>query len=145
MPALTPERIATVQRYLDEGKSRNRIRQLTGIGRHTIDEIADGREQFGRPEYHRCPECGRKVVLPCIACREERFAKAKPGESNEPERDHPEGMRLKKEHRKRYRKVKQWREAMPKPDDKELSADHPLRNAGGSETDRTAGNPESRS
>jgi len=67
---------------------------------------------YRRP-FERCPVCGGRVQLPCIACivrRLERPIRWRP------DRYEPLELALEDEHRKRYIKVKEWRERQDDPD-----------------------------
>lgn len=71
--------VETVQRMLANDISQREIARLTGISRDTIRRIFKGEWQ-PRPEpvaapfvlthsVGRCPTCGGRVRLPCLACR----------------------------------------------------------------------------
>jgi len=78
-----------VKRLAEQGLSRRKIAQKTGFARDTVRKILDGR----RPDYdalrrerlaeqggpleeplfsgpiERCPTCGGRVYMPCVACK----------------------------------------------------------------------------
>ena len=73
-----------IERLLGEGNiSQRKIAARLGVSRGTVNAIARGK----RPDYRarrrqrdddfiapsgpvaRCPTCGAKVVMPCLACR----------------------------------------------------------------------------
>ncbi len=61
------------------GWSRRQIAKKVGVSRGSVNAIANGnRGHFGRqpmegsdagPQVARCPQCGVRVILPCVACR----------------------------------------------------------------------------
>ncbi len=81
------EKVEEIRRLLaDEAWSHRRIAVALGVGRSTVGRIARGeyapastdpeedeeeRELFAPPSgpHRRCPRCGAKVQLPCLACR----------------------------------------------------------------------------
>lgn len=80
--------VLEVKRLLDEGQlSRRSIAKKLGVGRATVQAIANGkrglhgREPTGdrlHPDAQmppsRCPGCGKLVVLPCLYCRVQAYA-----------------------------------------------------------------------
>ena len=81
---IDPAIVRQVERLLGEGRySQRKIARMTGVSRDTVHAIASGK----RPDYearqqeaaergdapfsgppHRCPGCGRLVLMPCLAC-----------------------------------------------------------------------------
>lgn len=72
--------IDQVVRLLDDGRTSQReIARRLRISRALISDIANGRRgRYGRPhaaaltelpQVVRCPACGVRVELPCVACR----------------------------------------------------------------------------
>jgi len=124
---LPDKRIKEVMWLLDAGKhSQRQIAKITGISRVVIHRIASGKrklrptvknatwdeDRYKRP-FERCPICGNRVQLPCIACIVKRLDKEK---THRWERPEPLELALEDEHRKRYIKVKAWRERQDDPD-----------------------------
>jgi hypothetical protein len=75
--------VSEVERLLDEGRlSQRKIDSQTGVSRGTVNAIALGKrtlqeprrleldEDFFAPDapIARCPTCGAKVRMPCLAC-----------------------------------------------------------------------------
>lgn len=91
---LTLGKVLEVQKLLCLGMSQRRVASKLGIGRATVGSIASGkrglhgREQSScekgcRDHLHeltgdfvRCPECGAKVLLPCVRCNAHRFRRS---------------------------------------------------------------------
>jgi len=135
---LSDERIKEVMRLLDAGKhSQRKIAKITGISRIVIHRIASGKrklrpvtknatwdeDRYKRP-FERCPICGGRVQLPCIACVVRRLDKGRTLRVDGPE---PLELALEDEHRKRYVKVKEWRERQDDPDFSELPEEWPFK------------------
>lgn len=70
-----------VRRLLVEGRlSQRQIARRTGVSRGTVAAIASGRRQrpaeepggppggYPRGKPVRCPGCGARVQMPCLAC-----------------------------------------------------------------------------
>jgi len=68
------------------GHNKTEISRMTGISRTTIYAVLSGKRKLRRPKVVadatnlvfrgpvlRCPKCGRKVFLPCVACRIEKM------------------------------------------------------------------------
>jgi hypothetical protein len=84
--------VGEIRVLLGEGKlSQRSIAARLGVSRGTVSAIALGK----RPDYEarrrrgndlippsgiprRCPECGRRVQMPCLACYLERRATGSP-------------------------------------------------------------------
>jgi len=124
---LPNERIKEVMRLLDAGgHSQRQIAKITGVSRIVIYRIASGKrklrtkaesttwdeDRYKRP-FERCPICGGLVQLPCIGCIVRRLERktAFGSEKNEPLK-----LALEDKHRKRYVKVKEWRQRQDDPD-----------------------------
>ncbi len=131
---LAPEKVEQIRRLLAEGNhSQRRIARMLGVSRGTVLAIANNR----RPDYEalrrarqeeeelalmqfsgpprRCPECGGKVYMPCLACRARRWAEKH--QRNRPRlssvgREEPLGLNLREEHRLRYERVRARRERL---------------------------------
>lgn len=79
---LSPLKVLEVRRLLAEGAtSRRQIARLTGVSRSSVGLIAAGkrrdREAAREPPIPpfeprgplaRCPNCGGRVLLPCLLC-----------------------------------------------------------------------------
>ena len=77
---LTPQQVLEVKRLLGEGRlSQRSIARLTGVGRSSVNAIANGRRRPFRTLpaddlavrtsiAQRCPECGGRVFMPCVYC-----------------------------------------------------------------------------
>jgi hypothetical protein len=72
--------VETVKRLLAGGMSQREVSRLTGISRDTIRRIFKGQWHERCPSFFvatdtlprnlgRCPECGARVLLPCLACQ----------------------------------------------------------------------------
>ena len=124
---LPDERIKEVMRLLDTGgHSQRQIAKITGVSRIVVYRIAKGKRKL-RPKtqnptwdedrhkrpFERCPTCGGLVQLPCIGCIVRRLGKKSRfgNESHESLK-----LALTDEHRKRYIKVKEWRQRQDDPD-----------------------------
>jgi hypothetical protein len=67
-----------IKRLLATGLSGRKIEKITGVSRGTICNIANGSRRIKKVIYDetiwdgcekkRCPECGAKVFMPCLAC-----------------------------------------------------------------------------
>lgn len=74
--------VAEVRHLLSQGDlSQRKIAQRLGVSRGTVNAIAQGRRpDYDRPHrleddfvppaglFQRCPVCGAKVQMPCLAC-----------------------------------------------------------------------------
>ena len=124
---LSNKRVKEVMRLLDAGQhSQRQIAKITGVSRIVIYRIASGKralrpvtentdwgeDRYKRP-FERCPICGGLVQLPCIACIVKRLDKPNTFRWNRPESLE---LALEDEHRRRYVKVKEWREKQDDPD-----------------------------
>jgi len=138
---LSGERVKEVKEMLASGLySQRTISRLTGVSRVVIHRIATGkrkdkierpREEWeedwtGRP-FQRCPHCGAKVQLPCLACIIRNvLQKSEPSVFR-----NPPGLllhlELEERHRVRYEQVKAWREAQKNPDFVDIPEDWPFR------------------
>jgi hypothetical protein len=81
---ISPSRIEEIRRLLNWGKlSQRAIARQTGVSRGTVQAIAEDRHRPGsghrtiglRGDFTppsglpiRCPGCGAKVQMPCLAC-----------------------------------------------------------------------------
>ena len=79
---LTREKVERVRELLATEMSQREISRITGVSRDAVRRIFKGRWQempSPQPMPHstqlrgrrigRCPECGARVLMPCIACR----------------------------------------------------------------------------
>ncbi|PHS00445.1 MAG: hypothetical protein COA78_23965 [Blastopirellula sp.] len=81
---LASHEVREVKKLLDQKVSQVEIKKITGISRMTIYKIKNGLRKettddhfAGNPEHRaffngpveRCPGCGRKVHMPCLACK----------------------------------------------------------------------------
>ena len=116
------ERMAT--NLLAKGRhSLRTIARLAGVSRGTVLNIAQGRRRPNHaresaanlPEepcgpHVRCPGCGRKVQMPCVACRE----LAAPGRERWPaDADEPLALDLRGGHATAYAEVRHTVETEP--------------------------------
>lgn len=136
---LAPEKVQQIRQMLAEGKySQRRIARMLGVSRGTVLAIANNR----RPDYEalrrarqeqqelalvqfsgpprRCPDCGGKVYMPCLACQARRWAE-KDGRTR-PRLplagcEEPLGLDLREEHRLRYLRIRARRERLEMPAD----------------------------
>lgn len=65
-------------------RSAREIGRIVGINHHTANKYVDlikngglGNLEDDNRVYEKCPTCGGKVLMPCIACRAEEFAQLK--------------------------------------------------------------------
>jgi hypothetical protein len=76
--------VQEIERLLAEGQlSRRRIAARLGVGKSSVAAIASGkRANWGReskrvaavgPTLQRCPSCGVRVTMPCVACAARRY------------------------------------------------------------------------
>ncbi len=114
---LDPKRVDEVKRLLAIGLSVRKIALATGIGRSSVSEIKAGR----RPDYEnrpsrqvihepggpakRCPTCGVKVQLPCVACAVPARGRGSGGKARELRPDDEIDLQLKPEHAERLEEV----------------------------------------
>lgn len=54
-----------IQAMLARGLSRYRISKETGIGKYHLRKIL---KESNAVSVRRCPQCGRMVSMPCLAC-----------------------------------------------------------------------------
>lgn len=77
---LTQEKVDRIVELLAEGRlSKRKIAAQVEVSRGVVCSIANGRRgQYGRQSTReveqpscaqRCPECGVRVYLPCVACQ----------------------------------------------------------------------------
>ncbi len=75
-----------VRLLADDTLSHRKIAKQLGVSRAIVGSIASGRRgTFGRsneaptdddmPQVARCPECGVRVFLPCVACRAREYSR----------------------------------------------------------------------
>ena len=137
---LKEKQVCEVKELLAEGKlSQRAISRITGVSRVVIHRIAAGKRKdriervkeaweedwTGRP-YERCPICGAKVRLPCLAC----IIRTLSEKQNVAYRNMPGlvfGLDLEERHRLRYEQVRAWREAQKDPNFVEIPDDWPFR------------------
>lgn len=87
---LTPAQIEYIQHLLssNEEMTYRAIAMRAGVSRRTVSQVANGRRRADRLQdtawsdslayepaanIGRCPTCGSRVVLPCVACRAQRY------------------------------------------------------------------------
>jgi len=121
---LDPETVTEIERLLAEDQlSQRAIARQLGVSRGTVGTIAAGR----RPDYEamrrsrqeretptpsgplrRCPECGARVQLPCVACHVRGRASDVPRLLQHARRllDEPLGVNLKPQHQRRYEEIR---------------------------------------
>lgn len=83
---LKDEIVLEALHLLEQGLSRRQVALRLGVSHATVNAIAQGRRRVEPPQpepeptgaYHRCPECGYKVELPCVACRARSYARRQP-------------------------------------------------------------------
>lgn len=82
---LQSHQIAEIHRLRESGCTQMEIKRITGISRTTIhlvlhgkhasahaqenDQPIDDSTPFFNGPIERCPRCGRRVHMPCMACR----------------------------------------------------------------------------
>lgn len=116
-------KVEWVKRLHNAGKSYREIRKITGLARETIARIVHGRrkdpeirrrEQRERDQLHsgpieRCPKCGRRMVMPCLAClaatRNADLSRTRRGR-DQGGFDPPLGLDLRDHHKARYETVR---------------------------------------
>jgi len=120
--------VRQVERLLARGLSQRRVARVLGISRTTVQTIAQGRHptQQGKGqsngaienepadcglegELGRCPGCGRRVFLPCLACQVESAKTRRL--LHDLGREIRLGLELKPEDHRRYLWVRAAREA----------------------------------
>lgn len=138
---LDNQKIREVMQWLDSGlHSQRSISRMTGVSRAVVQRIASGKRKeaetpvkaewevdWNERSFERCPRCGALVRVPCMACIIREVA-AKTDVPTYP--DSPGSildLKLEKEHRKRYEKVRAWREAQKDPNFTEIPDDWPFR------------------
>ncbi len=124
------------------------IATIVGVSTHVVRRLQRGEVtprampdivREAEPRYGRCPGCGYRVILPCVACQVEshvaRYRKRDivrtGGETV------PDGICLPADKHERYLEVKRWREAMPNPHAQVLPDNHPLHNVAGNDAARS--------
>ena len=126
-----------IKALLKQGKiSQRAIAEMLGVSRGSVHAIAAEKRRLkprrkseieyptenGRPE--RCPTCGHYVRIPCLACQLRQLKKKETS---------PQGVAflveldLREPERKRYLRVKKWRESLQNPHTQVLPAHHPLK------------------
>ena len=131
---LAPEKVQQIRQMLAEGKhSQRRIARILGVSRGTVLAIANNR----RPDYEalrrarqeeeetallqfsgpprRCPDCGGKVYMPCLACRARRWKEKQRRDGTllpAVRCEEPLGLELREEHRLRYERVRARRQRL---------------------------------
>lgn len=105
---------------LREGISQRKIAERLGVSRGNVCAVANGsglpicKSTFVRPDTRRppeiCPQCGKKVYMPCLACQIRRLHE---GENKRPIIVLPPGVTLgidlKSPEKERYEEVKNRR------------------------------------
>ena len=75
---LNPALVDAIRRLLADGLSQRQIARQCHVSRGTVQAIAAGKRRDRMPEddpglfsgpIGRCPTCGARVYLPCLACR----------------------------------------------------------------------------
>ena len=74
--------VMEIQRRLASGQSQRSVARLLSVSRGTVSAVANGRRTTGQGSCNpketyvpphgpiaRCPECGAKVMMPCLACQ----------------------------------------------------------------------------
>jgi hypothetical protein len=76
--------VEEVQRLLNQGLSQREVARKVGVSRGTVHAIASGKRlpldprrphsadepmEFPDGPTQRCPQCGSRVKMPCLACR----------------------------------------------------------------------------
>ena len=134
---LPREKVAEVQYLLSLGNlSQRKISIMTGVSRVVVHRIATGKRK-DRPERvkepwevdwgtksERCPVCGARVKLPCMACI---IRNASTATTISEVGIYPSGLELKAEHQARYEQVRQWRENQVDPTFSEVPKGWPFR------------------
>ena len=84
----------------------NRNSERTASTHESENSRRKGHELFHDGELGRCPECGRLIMLPCLACR----LKERDKESNEQPNEFGLALELRGLEEVRYRQVRIYRE-----------------------------------
>ena len=117
---LSEQTILRIQELLGQnGPTHSQIAAECGVSRSLVSKVANGKRtldtcyQPSEPEpekpeiYARCPSCGRRVLMPCLACSLQKMV-------SHPSNEQPEklivGLNLSPEHHKRYLQVRAERE-----------------------------------
>jgi transcriptional regulator with XRE-family HTH domain len=83
MDMLKDETVLEALRLLKQGLSQRQIALRLNVSRGTVAAIAQGLRRTETPPleqppvavYRRCPQCGVKVEMPCVACRARSYAR----------------------------------------------------------------------
>lgn len=132
---LSPSVVSEVRRLLALGElSQRKIARLTGVSRSVVRRIATGKrkdrsakpkeawEIAGTGKIGKCPTCGARVKLPCVACLIREIGQP----TFETENQAGNTLKLESEHKKRYEQVKEWREQCDNPRFSMLPRDWPF-------------------
>lgn len=137
---LDVDQVEKVRELLASGRfSQRAISRLTGVSRVVVHRIATGKRKDrvarprepwehdwnGRP-FERCPLCGARVRLPCLACILRSLSRPGQGSIYRNNNELRLDLELDEKHRKRYEQVKAWREAQKDPDFAEIPDDWPF-------------------
>jgi hypothetical protein len=108
---ISPAHVDEIRRLLNGGKlSQRTIARQTGVSRGTVQAIADGRHPSGSARRAgrrrdgfsppiglpaRCPGCGAKVRMPCLACyiKKTKSRQKNTADSRGPERGAKKGLK----------------------------------------------------
>lgn len=147
---IAQERIDEVKRLFATGLySQRQISRMTGVSRIVIHRVVHGKRKDrvtppsdvwdvdwrGRPA-ERCPVCGIKVQMPCLACflrqtiQNEKTTLPDRDFAQISDRDAEENafkLELDERHHHRYEQVKAWREASRDPNFTEIPENWPFR------------------
>lgn len=140
---LSEEIIQEIIALLAEKKlSQRAIARQTGVSRVVVHRIATGKrkpkkkrlpqpweeDRSGRP-FERCPHCGTRAQLPCLACLLRNYLRKENPTRFRDSSDFTLHLQLEEPHKKRYEQVRAWRLAQNDPDFTEVPENWPfLRN-----------------
>lgn len=138
---LDDELVRKIRKMIGSGQySQRAISRITGVSRVVVHRIATGKRKE-RPErrkeewevdwngmpYGRCPKCGARVQLPCLACIVRNYCAISCAARFRDARIFSTELELEEKHRIRYEQVRSWRESQKNPDFAEIPEDWPFR------------------
>ena len=115
---ISEDTILCIQEILVQNIHTHRqIAEQCGVSRQFVSNVANGKRtlknqrykpfELNQENYERCPSCGCRVLMPCLACY---LKKVVFPISNEHQEKLTVGLNLRPEHHKRYLQVRAERE-----------------------------------